>query len=61
MKPGHLAPNNQYFKGDAGQNAPPGGNSCHTTYKTPQKVLAALSCEITKGCAHFMTVDEFSP
>ncbi len=30
------------LRGDAGQNAPPGGNSCHTTCKTPEKVLAAF-------------------
>ncbi len=30
------------LRGDAGQNAPPGGNSCHTTCKTPQKVVAAF-------------------
>ncbi len=30
------------LRGDAGQNAPPGGNSRYTTYKTPQKDVAAF-------------------
>ncbi len=30
------------LRGDAGQNAPPGGNSRHTTYTTPQKVVAGF-------------------
>ncbi len=30
---------NGQLRGDAGQNAPPGGNSRHTACKTPQKVV----------------------
>ena len=31
-----------HLRGDAGQNVPPGGNSRHTTYTTPQKVVAGF-------------------
>ena len=37
-----LLPLFSMVKGDAGQKAPPGGNSRHTTYETPQKVVAAF-------------------
>ena len=46
--------NGKTLRGDASQNAP-GGNSRHTTCKTPQEVVAA------KGYTHFVTVNEFSP